>query len=122
MLLYCYHTGAIGYIDEDEDIFIVDWIKELIKFKGFQVGDSVVMKLGHFDWNPSKEVYLDRTWQKFVDKDGGEHDDEDDGSSDSLNDDRATSAFDSIKAQYHQLAKRSFEDEDYDECHLGESI
>nr|GLL39160.1 uncharacterized protein LOC109189197 [Ipomoea trifida] len=33
-----------------------------------QVGDSVVMKLGHFDWNPSKEVYLDGTWQKFVDK------------------------------------------------------
>nr|GLL21189.1 uncharacterized protein LOC109189197 [Ipomoea trifida] len=27
-----------------------------------------MMKLGHFDWNPSKEVYLDGTWQKFVDK------------------------------------------------------
>lgn len=33
-----------------------------------QVGDSLVMKLGHFDWNPSKENQLDGSWQKFVDK------------------------------------------------------
>ncbi|XP_055587004.1 luciferin 4-monooxygenase [Uranotaenia lowii] len=31
------HTGDIGYYDEDEDFFIVDRIKELIKYKGFQV-------------------------------------------------------------------------------------
>lgn len=31
------HTGGIGYYDEDEDFFIVDRIKELIKYKGFQV-------------------------------------------------------------------------------------
>ncbi|KAF8379021.1 hypothetical protein HHK36_028448 [Tetracentron sinense] len=31
------HTGDIGYIDDDEEVFIVDRIKELIKFKGFQV-------------------------------------------------------------------------------------
>ncbi|KAI3915283.1 hypothetical protein MKX01_035542 [Papaver californicum] len=31
------HTGDIGYIDDDDEIFIVDRVKELIKFKGFQV-------------------------------------------------------------------------------------
>jgi 4-coumarate--CoA ligase len=30
------HTGDIGYVDDDEEIFIVDRVKELIKFKGFQ--------------------------------------------------------------------------------------
>ncbi|KAJ0095625.1 hypothetical protein Patl1_16954 [Pistacia atlantica] len=34
------HTGDIGYIDDDEDIFIVDRIKELIKYKGFQVAPA----------------------------------------------------------------------------------
>lgn len=33
-----------------------------------QIGDTLVMKLGHFDWNPSKENNLDGSWQKFVDK------------------------------------------------------
>nr|WAU48302.1 4-coumarate: coenzyme A ligase [Colchicum autumnale] len=31
------HTGDIGYVDDDDEVFIVDRIKELIKFKGFQV-------------------------------------------------------------------------------------
>ncbi|CAK9172458.1 unnamed protein product [Ilex paraguariensis] len=31
------HTGDIGYVDDGEEIFIVDRMKELIKFKGFQV-------------------------------------------------------------------------------------
>ncbi|XP_073130045.1 4-coumarate--CoA ligase 2 [Henckelia pumila] len=31
------HTGDIGYVDEDDDVFIIDRLKELIKFKGFQV-------------------------------------------------------------------------------------
>ncbi|XWS65080.1 hypothetical protein CRYUN_Cryun05aG0059900 [Craigia yunnanensis] len=30
------HTGDIGYVDEDDEIFIVDRVKEIIKFKGFQ--------------------------------------------------------------------------------------
>ncbi|PON83485.1 Glycoside hydrolase [Trema orientale] len=33
-----------------------------------QIGDTLVMKLGHFDWNPSKENNLDGSWQKFIDK------------------------------------------------------
>ncbi|KAJ7551055.1 hypothetical protein O6H91_07G132000 [Diphasiastrum complanatum] len=31
------HTGDVGYIDEDEEIFIIDRVKEIIKYKGFQV-------------------------------------------------------------------------------------
>ncbi|KAL5554496.1 hypothetical protein UlMin_041897 [Ulmus minor] len=34
------HTGDIGYIDEDEELFIVDRLKELIKYKGFQVAPA----------------------------------------------------------------------------------
>nr|AYC35386.1 4-coumarate--CoA ligase [Vaccinium corymbosum] len=34
------HTGDIGYIDDDEEIFIVDRLKELIKYKGFQVAPA----------------------------------------------------------------------------------
>ncbi|GMI98235.1 hypothetical protein HRI_003492800 [Hibiscus trionum] len=33
-----------------------------------RVGDNLVMKLGHFNWNPSKENQLDGSWQKFIDK------------------------------------------------------
>ncbi|CAL9767527.1 unnamed protein product [Musa acuminata subsp. burmannicoides] len=31
------HTGDIGYVDDDDEVFIVDRVKELIKYKGFQV-------------------------------------------------------------------------------------
>jgi 4-coumarate--CoA ligase len=31
------HTGDIGYVDNNEEIFIVDRLKEIIKYKGFQV-------------------------------------------------------------------------------------
>ena len=37
------HTGDIGFIDEEEEIFIVDRIKEIIKYKGFQVHVTIII-------------------------------------------------------------------------------
>jgi len=34
------HTGDVGYADADEHFFIVDRVKELIKYKGFQVAPA----------------------------------------------------------------------------------
>ena len=31
------HTGDIGYYDNEGNIFVIDRLKDLIKFKGFQV-------------------------------------------------------------------------------------
>ncbi|XP_021725816.1 4-coumarate--CoA ligase 2-like [Chenopodium quinoa] len=31
------HTGDIGYVDDDDEVYIVDRVKEIIKYKGFQV-------------------------------------------------------------------------------------
>lgn len=34
------HTGDMGFIDNDDELFIVDRLKELIKYKGFQVAPA----------------------------------------------------------------------------------
>ncbi|XP_029129000.1 4-coumarate--CoA ligase 2 [Cajanus cajan] len=39
------HTGDIGYMDDDDELFIVDRLKELIKYKGFQVAPAELESL-----------------------------------------------------------------------------
>ncbi|XP_077216025.1 4-coumarate--CoA ligase 2-like [Tasmannia lanceolata] len=34
------HTGDVGFVDDDDEVFIVDRLKELIKYKGFQVAPA----------------------------------------------------------------------------------
>lgn len=43
------HTGDVGFIDDDDELFIVDRLKELIKYKGFQVAPAELESLliGH---------------------------------------------------------------------------
>nr|ACI23348.1 4-coumarate CoA ligase 1 [Leucaena leucocephala] len=34
------HTGDIGHVDDDDEVFVVDRLKEIIKYKGFQVAPA----------------------------------------------------------------------------------
>ena len=37
------HTGDVGYYNELEQVFVVDRVKELIKYKGFQVANTKII-------------------------------------------------------------------------------
>nr|WHU31427.1 4-coumarate: CoA ligase [Echinacea purpurea] len=52
------HTGDIGVIDDDDELFIVDRLKELIKYKGFQVAPAELeaLLLTHPDISDSAVV------------------------------------------------------------------
>ncbi|XP_074276318.1 4-coumarate--CoA ligase 1-like [Silene latifolia] len=54
------HTGDIGYVDDDDEIFIVDRLKELIKYKGFQVAPAELeaMLLNHPSINDAAVVAM----------------------------------------------------------------
>lgn len=89
ILTYLAFVQPVVFYDHFYDFGIHDTITELIEARkrasihcrspvkilhavseGYaaQIGDSLVMKLGQFDWNPAKEVNLDGSWQMFVNK------------------------------------------------------
>lgn len=39
------HTGDQGRIDDDDEVFIVDRLKELIKYKGFHIAPAEIEAL-----------------------------------------------------------------------------
>lgn len=39
------HTGDVGFVDDDDELFIIDRLKELIKYKGFQVAPAELESL-----------------------------------------------------------------------------
>jgi acyl-CoA synthetase (AMP-forming)/AMP-acid ligase II len=61
------HTGDIGYVDPDGDFFLVDRVKELIKYKGLQVAPAELeaVLLQH-------EAVADAAVYPFADEEAGE--------------------------------------------------
>ena len=40
-----FHTGDVAYYDDEERFFIVDRVKELIKYKGLQVNNNFILDI-----------------------------------------------------------------------------
>lgn len=59
-----FKTGDIGYYDDDEDFFIVDRLKELIKVKGFQVAPAELeaLLLEHPQIADAAVIGIDDEW------------------------------------------------------------
>ncbi|KAH8963684.1 hypothetical protein BDL97_04G026300 [Sphagnum fallax] len=95
MMGYAYiltHPGTpVVFYDHFYDFGLRDQIAELIavrtrtgvhcrstvkifqaNFEGYvaQVGEDLVMKIGHLDWNPSKQNNLTGSWEQCIDRDG----------------------------------------------------
>ena len=45
--MFCFFVGDIGYYDSDGHYFIVDRLKEIIKYKGYQVRSLSLLYTKH---------------------------------------------------------------------------
>ena len=59
------HTGDVGYYDKDEHFFIVDKLKDLIKFRGHQVSCDL-SGLSHTEGSTVKVLLSPSLWGAYL--------------------------------------------------------